>query len=287
MSGFPTWAPNGVGVTYLHILFELLLCPLSVLLWCLSLCSWVTLNLHRCLRKGLVWWALTSFVCQMSPFNVWCHYFADISSRYDVAKGSISFGAAHLRFCSAWFVTLLPPLLSLVKTKLLYIHLNLFATENELKWNDPSNRNIIYFLRLLFKMSGHEITKITKVAQGPLTTSSLANKKIVASRKRIFRVAIMSGACLLMNTAATASVSVVLREWSVSSDQWLTCTITETFYTRNWANYGLHAGVRYFLYVSWRRDAHWLLFWPLLLHLIYQPSRVWTGWRQVRGSSRA
>jgi hypothetical protein len=28
--------------------------------------------------------------------------------RYDVAKGYTSFGAAHLRFCSAWFVTFIP-----------------------------------------------------------------------------------------------------------------------------------------------------------------------------------
>ncbi len=59
----------------------------------------------------------------------------------DVAKGSISFGAAHLRFCSAWFVTFLPLLFSLVSTKLLYIHLNFFATDNGLKWSDPSKRN--------------------------------------------------------------------------------------------------------------------------------------------------
>jgi hypothetical protein len=53
-----------------------------------------------------------------------------------VAKGSISFGAAHLRFCSAWFVTFLPLLFYiylLVTTKLLYIHLNLFAADNGLK----------------------------------------------------------------------------------------------------------------------------------------------------------
>jgi hypothetical protein len=53
-----------------------------------------------------------------------CGYFADVPYRYDVAKGAISFGAAHLRFCSAWFVTFLPLLLSLVRTKLMCIHLN-------------------------------------------------------------------------------------------------------------------------------------------------------------------
>jgi hypothetical protein len=61
----------------------------------------------------------------------------------------------------------------------------------------------------------------------------------------------MSCACLLMNTAATVSMSVVLADWSVSSDQWLTCTVVETFYTHNWANYGFHVGDRYFLFGSW------------------------------------
>jgi hypothetical protein len=49
-----------------------------------------------------------------------------------------------------------------------------------------------------------------------------------------------------MNTAATVSVSVVLEDWSVSSDQWLICTVVETSLTRKWANYGFHVGDRYF-----------------------------------------
>jgi hypothetical protein len=73
-------------------------------------------------------------------------------------------------------------------------------------------------------------------------------KKIDESRNRLFRVAIMSCACLLMNTAATVYLSAVLEDWSVSSDQWLTCTVLETFLTRNWANYGLHERDRYFLF---------------------------------------
>jgi hypothetical protein len=48
------------------------------------------------------------FVCPMSPFLCGCRYVDDVPSRYNVAKGSTSFGAAHLRFCSAWFVTFLP-----------------------------------------------------------------------------------------------------------------------------------------------------------------------------------
>ena len=73
------------------------------------------------------------FVCPMSPLFFGCRYFDDVPCRDDVAKGFTSFGAAHLRFCSAWFVTFLSLLLSLVKTKLVPIHLNFFATDNGLK----------------------------------------------------------------------------------------------------------------------------------------------------------
>jgi hypothetical protein len=102
------------------------------------------------------------------------------------------------------------------------------------------------FFALLFKMSWYEITKNVRV----LSKGGTRNKKIAASRNRLFRVAVMSCACLLMNIAATVSMSVVLEDWSVSSDQWLTCTVAETVYTRNWANYGFHVGDRYFLFCS-------------------------------------
>ena len=99
-------------------------------------------------------------------------------------------------------------------------------------------------------MSWYEITKKVGVLTEGTSGTSAGIKKIAASKKRIFRVAIMSCACLLMNTAATVSMSVVLEEWSVSSEQWLTCTVVETSLTRNWANYGLHVGDRYFLFGS-------------------------------------
>ncbi len=99
-------------------------------------------------------------------------------------------------------------------------------------------------------MSWYEIKKITiKVTEGT-SRNSAANKKIAASRKRLFRVAIMSCACLLMNTATTVFMSVVLEDWSVSSDQWLICTVIETEEAHNWANYGFHEGDRYFLFGS-------------------------------------
>jgi hypothetical protein len=96
-------------------------------------------------------------------------------------------------------------------------------------------------------MSWYEITKKVRVlTEGSARTSSTGKKKIDASRNRLFRVAIMSCACLLMNTAATVFMSVVLEDWSVSSDHLVTCAVAETSLTRKWANYGLHVGDRYF-----------------------------------------
>ncbi len=271
------------GGYHLHLLFGSLLYP--------SLCyfdvshGWRSIRIGVC-EKGLVWWALSILCAQWLPFLCDVVTLLTFSLSLRCCKGSISFGAAHLRFFSAWFVTLLPLLSSLAKTKILYIHLNFFATENDLKWNDPSSRKYNTFLHFcLCKMSWYKITISTR-SIGKSIMKDTKNSTVDSSKKRILRIAIMSGGCLLMNTAATVSVSVVLQDWSVSSDQWLTCTVAETVYTRNWANYGMHVGVRYFMFSSGQRDTCWLLFWPLLLHLLYQPSRVWTGWRQFRGSSR-
>jgi hypothetical protein len=99
-------------------------------------------------------------------------------------------------------------------------------------------------------MSWYEITKKVHVLTEGTSGTSDGIKQINATRKRLFRVAIMSCACLLMNTAATIYLSVILEDWSASSDQWLTCTVVELSYSRNWANYGFHVGDRYFLFGS-------------------------------------
>ena len=99
-------------------------------------------------------------------------------------------------------------------------------------------------------MAWYEIAKKVRVLTKSTSRTSTGKKKIAASTNRLFRVAIMSCACLLMNTAATVSLSVVLEDWSVSSDQWLICTVVETVYTRNWADYGFHVGDRYFQFCS-------------------------------------
>jgi hypothetical protein len=101
-------------------------------------------------------------------------------------------------------------------------------------------------------MSWYEITKKVRVLTEEKGTSraktTTGKKKMEASRNLLFRVALMSCACLLMNTAATTSLSVVLKDWSVSSDLRLTCIVVETPLTRNWANYGFDVGDRYFLF---------------------------------------
>ncbi len=53
-----------------------------------------------------------------------------------------------------------------------------------------------------------------------------------------------------MNTIATVVLSVTLRDWSISSDIWLTCTVAETVFTRNWANYGFLDAERLCLVLS-------------------------------------
>ena len=68
----------------------------------------------------------------------------------------------------------------------------------------------------------------------------------------------MACACLLMNTAATVSMSVVLEDWGVSLDQWLTCSIGEDYLTRNWAHYGFHKEDRYF-YVCFLTERYLLV----------------------------
>jgi hypothetical protein len=97
-------------------------------------------------------------------------------------------------------------------------------------------------------MSWYEITKKVRYLTEGTSRTITGKKNIDASRNRLFRVAIMSCACLLMNTAATVYLSVVLEDWSVTSEKWLTCTVAEDSLTRNWASYGFHEGDRYFLF---------------------------------------
>jgi hypothetical protein len=96
----------------------------------------------------------------------------------------------------------------------------------------------------LSKMSRYKISRNIGAFGDVGIRTSTAKKKIDASKSRLFRISIMSCACLLMNTAATLSMAVVLEDWSVSSGLWLTCTVSEEPLTRNWAAYGLNNGSR-------------------------------------------
>ncbi len=56
------------GGYHLHLLFDSLLYRLSVLLWCLSLFSWVTLNSYGVCEIGLVWWDVAILCAQCLLF---------------------------------------------------------------------------------------------------------------------------------------------------------------------------------------------------------------------------
>jgi hypothetical protein len=100
-------------------------------------------------------------------------------------------------------------------------------------------------------MSRHTINnKIGAAMYDVGNRTSTAKRKIDASKNRLFRISIMSCACLLMNTAATVSMAIVLEDWSASSNLWLRCSIFEETMTRDWAAYGLHKGSRLNLFVK-------------------------------------
>jgi hypothetical protein len=159
------------------------------------------------------------------------------------AQGYISFGAARLRFFSAWFVVFLPSH-SLHLGDSFYISLSCMhsTTTTVLTKNTDSNGNIFVPLS---KMSRYRINKKIGPVGDVGNRFSTAKRKLDASKNRLFRISIMSCACLLMNTAATVSMAVVLVDWSVSSNLWLRCTIFEEAMTRDWAAYGLHEGSRF------------------------------------------
>ncbi len=106
-------------------------------------------------------------------------------------------------------------------------------------------------LLLLFKMSWKYTSAIIKALgrtskkYGDKQNSHdrTRHKNLLASKNRLFRVSLMSCACLLLNTAANVSLSVALEGWSLSSDIWMTCKF-ETFLSHNWSNYGLNEGDR-------------------------------------------
>ncbi len=109
------------GGYHLHLLFEVLLYSLSVLRWCLSLCSWMPLNSHRCLRKRTSVVRRSYFVCHMSPYFLDVVTFMTFPLVLILRKGPLHLEQRIYDFVLFGLWTFLPPLLYLVTTKLLRI----------------------------------------------------------------------------------------------------------------------------------------------------------------------
>ncbi len=66
-----------------------------------------------------------------------------------------------------------------------------------------------------------------------------------STRTRLLRISLMTGVCLLLNTAATTYFASVLTSWSDSSDLFKDCKSDTTANTRDFDAYGLDEGDRY------------------------------------------
>jgi hypothetical protein len=94
----------------------------------------------------------------------------------------------------------------------------------------------LYFsLRTAHKMSRAHQESSANLEATPNTES---NK----SRMRLLRIAGMVSICLVLNTAATLSISVHLEDWNRTADIALTCQTGESWTKRNWENYGFRRG---------------------------------------------
>jgi hypothetical protein len=56
-------------------------------------------------------------------------------------------------------------------------------------------------------------------------------RKISGQKKRLFRIALMTSACLLMWLAITIATAGVLKDWSRSSESWLQCRLYKTHFS--------------------------------------------------------
>jgi hypothetical protein len=94
----------------------------------------------------------------------------------------------------------------------------------------------MYFsLRTAHKMSRALLESRANLESAPNTQSD-------KSRKRLLRIAGMVSICLVLNTAATLSISVKHEDWSRTADIALTCQTKESWTKKNWENYGLRIG---------------------------------------------
>jgi hypothetical protein len=93
-------------------------------------------------------------------------------------------------------------------------------------------------LTLYFSLrTAHKMSRALQESRANL--ESTPNTKSNKSRKRLLRIAGMVSICLVLNTAATLSISVHLEDWNRTADIALTCQTEESWAKRNWENYGL------------------------------------------------
>jgi hypothetical protein len=71
---------------------------------------------------------------------------------------------------------------------------------------------------------------------------SAPNLQSDKSRKRLLRIAGVVSICLVLNTAATLSISVKQEDWIRTANISLTCQTKESWSKKNWENYGLGRG---------------------------------------------
>jgi hypothetical protein len=103
----------------------------------------------------------------------------------------------------------------------------------------------------------------SQVAPNRGSKESDKQKTIEGQKRRLLQIALMASVCVLLNTGATIFISNSMdrsalyilrcppppqgcvslslpcppRSWSRSSDHWLTCSLDESFYSRNWDAY--------------------------------------------------
>jgi hypothetical protein len=93
------------------------------------------------------------------------------------------------------------------------------------------------FCMICWKHIGTLLIPVTQHDNGVPSAAQETTKQ----RRRLLRIAAMVSICLLLNTIATLLVSSKLGEWSRTADLSLTCSIKETWNSRDWEACGFNA----------------------------------------------
>jgi hypothetical protein len=72
--------------------------------------------------------------------------------------------------------------------------------------------------------------------------STRAQRNIRGQKQRLFRIALLTTICLLVQGTLIVLISSTLEEWSYSSEVLLHCTLYETDFNRNWDAHGYTEG---------------------------------------------